>query len=165
MSERQDFGAAMQASIEQARKAGASYIGTEHLLLGVLQQEEADVTRLLAANGVTYQAVYAQYVSIFLTGTHSGLPAPSPPTGQGMPAAQLLQLTPKAAQAVSAIRPTTDGSRRLTELVAALFSTGGISTGLVEAAADAQGLSLEGFSAEIEQQVRALLRGGEPNAR
>jgi ATP-dependent Clp protease ATP-binding subunit ClpC len=48
---------------EEARGLRHNYIGTEHLLLGVLREEEGVGARVLASLGVTLDAVRAEVVS------------------------------------------------------------------------------------------------------
>jgi ATP-dependent Clp protease ATP-binding subunit ClpC len=49
---------------EEARRLRHNYIGTEHLLLGVLREEEGVGARVLASLGVTLDGVRAQVGSI-----------------------------------------------------------------------------------------------------
>jgi ATP-dependent Clp protease ATP-binding subunit ClpC len=43
----------------EAQQLGHDYIGTEHLLLGLLRQSESGVVALLTAGGVTPQQIHA----------------------------------------------------------------------------------------------------------
>lgn len=55
--------AAIALASKEAEKAGATYIGTEHLLLGLLKQEEGIAHRHFIASGMTYgKAEYAMRV-------------------------------------------------------------------------------------------------------
>jgi ATP-dependent Clp protease ATP-binding subunit ClpA len=49
---------------EESRLLGHNYIGTEHLLLGVLRQDDEGVTSTLAAHGITLDTVRADIVQI-----------------------------------------------------------------------------------------------------
>ena len=49
--------AALEGALQVALRLGHNYIGTEHLLLGVLSLSELDVTRRLATLGVTTETV------------------------------------------------------------------------------------------------------------
>jgi hypothetical protein len=53
---------------EQARCLKHDHVGTEHLLLGLLREEEGRAARVLASLGVTYGSVRRQVVSIVGTG-------------------------------------------------------------------------------------------------
>ena len=49
---------------EEARGLGHNYIGTEHILLGLLREGEGVAARVLASRGVTLEGVRAQVVRI-----------------------------------------------------------------------------------------------------
>ncbi len=48
---------------EEARKLGKSYIGTEHLLLGILREKDSFTSRILAGFDITYESVMEQLIS------------------------------------------------------------------------------------------------------
>ncbi len=48
---------------EEARKLGKSYIGTEHLLLGILREKDTFTSRILSGFDVTYESVMEQLIS------------------------------------------------------------------------------------------------------
>ena len=52
-----DARAAVTASRDEARRLGHGYIGTEHLLLGVLEEEEGTGGTALADLGLTMERV------------------------------------------------------------------------------------------------------------
>ena len=55
-----------------AQELGHRYVGTEHLLLGLLAEEESAATRLLSAIGATHDAVRAEILRLL------GDPGPGP---------------------------------------------------------------------------------------
>lgn len=48
---------ALNKSIESARELGHTYIGSEHILLGLISEGEGTAAKIMAAKGVTYEAV------------------------------------------------------------------------------------------------------------
>lgn len=56
---------ALEYSVEEARSMGHSYIGTEHLLLGLMREKEGVAARALTGLGVTYEDLKKQ-TSFFL---------------------------------------------------------------------------------------------------
>jgi ATP-dependent Clp protease ATP-binding subunit ClpC len=54
---------------DEARTLKHDYIGTEHLLLGLLREEEGLAARVLGALGITQEAARAQVAGIVGTGT------------------------------------------------------------------------------------------------
>ncbi len=52
----------LNAALEIAGKLGHPYVGTEHLLLAILSDEDSDACRLLNENGVTFDAVREELV-------------------------------------------------------------------------------------------------------
>ncbi|HEX5448579.1 MAG TPA: Clp protease N-terminal domain-containing protein [Gaiellaceae bacterium] len=70
---------------EEARALDHDYIGTEHLLLGLLREGEGIAARVLAANGVTLEPVRERTISVAGPGRHSpeGM-IPLTPRSQGV---------------------------------------------------------------------------------
>ena len=70
-----------EGAIEQARLAafglGHSYVGTEHLLLGILRQPDCGGARALAAAGLSVNDIYTDILAVF--GTGSFKPRSQPP--------------------------------------------------------------------------------------
>lgn len=66
---RYHFTSQAQLALSNAKKIAKScqnsYIGTEHLLLGILDVENAKLKRLLLEYHVTYQSLYEEVVSLF----------------------------------------------------------------------------------------------------
>jgi ATP-dependent Clp protease ATP-binding subunit ClpA len=54
----------IERSIEQARDLNHNYVGTEHLLLGLLQEEEGPIFSLLEAQKISFAAVQRQVVAL-----------------------------------------------------------------------------------------------------
>lgn len=51
---------ALAMAQESAKELGHNYVGTEHLLLGLLQEEDSPASRMLAQSGVEYSAALRQ---------------------------------------------------------------------------------------------------------
>ena len=49
--------AALNAAAESASKLGHTYIGSEHILMGLLYKGTSSAANLLAAKGITYEKV------------------------------------------------------------------------------------------------------------
>ncbi len=49
---------AIDMSTEVAKELGHGYVGTEHLLLGLLKEGEGVAAKTLVSQNITYQAVY-----------------------------------------------------------------------------------------------------------
>lgn len=62
----------IEFTIEEARSMGHNYIGTEHLLLGLIREGEGTAAKVLSAMGVSHQTVREEILR--LTGT-------TPPNG------------------------------------------------------------------------------------
>ena len=58
-------------ALECARELGHTYIGSEHLLLGLLGEDDSAASRLLYARGADYDRVFA------VAAEASGIGAPS----------------------------------------------------------------------------------------
>lgn len=50
--------AAINLSKDAAKELGHGYVGTEHLLLGLLKEGEGVAAKTLAGQDITYEAVY-----------------------------------------------------------------------------------------------------------
>jgi ATP-dependent Clp protease ATP-binding subunit ClpC len=65
---------------EESRLLGHGYIGTEHLLLGVLRQEDEQVIPVLEADGVTLESARTAVVETIGRGNeHGSRQIPFPP--------------------------------------------------------------------------------------
>ena len=62
---------------EESRMLGHNFIGTEHLVLGLIQEEEGVAARVLASKGITLQAARRQVQN--RVGPSTGPPGGSPP--------------------------------------------------------------------------------------
>ncbi len=73
---------AISASQKYASEMGHSYVGSEHLLLGLLSKSDSIASKLLISNGVTFELVKKAIVEASGTGdTQSGIsPEPTPRT-------------------------------------------------------------------------------------
>ncbi|MEZ4411945.1 MAG: ATP-dependent Clp protease ATP-binding subunit [Gemmatimonadales bacterium] len=76
----------LELAMVEARELNHSYVGTEHLLLGLLREEKGIAAQVLADAGVNLEQSRAETLRIL----GSDLPAPSSaaPTGQPQPAAK-----------------------------------------------------------------------------
>lgn len=66
---------AMEAAVREARRRGHGFLGTEHLLLGMLAEPDAVATRVLTGLGIT-DTVRAKLVAVF---GEPGYPSQGPP--------------------------------------------------------------------------------------
>jgi hypothetical protein len=78
--------AAVSAAHDQARALGHNYVGTEHLLVGLLTQHEGHGVRALASLGITVDAVLAQTRDIVGVGC--------------APSSESVPITPRAKRAI-----------------------------------------------------------------
>src|SRR5438477_13084001 len=90
--------------MSEARELNHAYVGTEHLLLGVLREEKGIGAQVLTAAGVTLQQARAETMRL------RGTEMPSAPT-------RLLRYTPAAGAALDwagegAVGPTGDAAGR-----------------------------------------------------
>ena len=163
--------AALAAAAAVARAAGHPFLGTEHLLLGILQQRDTASSALFAAYGLSYDAVYDQWAAMFLPGAAGGQTAPGiarpqlrlveTPQLAGDPPVQPVAdeqqvFTPKAAQALAAAADGARGVLRLPAVLLALLGAGGICTPLLVRALEVQGRSRDALVA-LERELRTLL--------
>ncbi|MBW3614437.1 MAG: hypothetical protein KY439_03895 [Actinobacteria bacterium] len=68
----------LQWSLREGLNLGHNYIGTEHLLLGVLREPEAVIVRLLGDSGLEVEQVRGQVLQL-LIGNPTASPEPSEP--------------------------------------------------------------------------------------
>ena len=68
---------AIEKAASDAARLGHSYIGTEHLLLGILRQPDCGGARALAAAGLSVNDIYTDILAVF--GTGSFKPRSHPP--------------------------------------------------------------------------------------
>ena len=95
---------AIEKAASDAARLGHSYIGTEHLLLGILRQPDCGGARALAAAGLSVNDIYTDILAVF--GTGSFKPRSQPP------------VQPKATVKHSETRVLDQYSRDLTMLAA-----------------------------------------------
>ena len=95
---------AIEKAASDAARLGHSYIGTEHLLLGILRQPDCGGARALAAAGLSVNDIYTDILAVF--GTGSFKPRNQPP------------VQPKATVKHSETRVLDQYSRDLTMLAA-----------------------------------------------
>ncbi|MBI4580217.1 MAG: hypothetical protein HY718_10975 [Planctomycetes bacterium] len=75
----------LEYAIEEARRLDHNYIGTEHLLLGLLREEASVAARVLTGLGVTLDAARQEVSGLLETGVERTPPRPpwQPPPGPG----------------------------------------------------------------------------------
>ena len=95
---------AIEKAASDAARLGHSYIGTEHMLLGILRQPDCGGARALAAAGLSVNDIYTDILAVF--GTGSFKPRSQPP------------VQPKATVKHSETRVLDQYSRDLTLLAA-----------------------------------------------
>jgi len=67
----------IEISFEEARRMGHNYVGTEHLLLGLLIEDEGIAAHVLEDLGATLEKVRAELERLLPAGTEE--PGPEPP--------------------------------------------------------------------------------------
>jgi uncharacterized protein (TIGR03435 family) len=67
---------ALQYAAEEADRLLHKYVGTEHLLLGLLREERSVAAEVLAARGVTIEAVREAIVELLISGEQPEPPGP-----------------------------------------------------------------------------------------
>jgi ATP-dependent Clp protease ATP-binding subunit ClpA len=104
----------IEKSFEEARRLGHNYVGTEHMLLGLLIEGEGIAAHVLIDLGATLDKVRAEVERIGNDPAHGMTVAP-PPTGRGLAAEaiQLLHLTDELAHAERATEIGIDHIRRV----------------------------------------------------
>lgn len=70
----------LELAVEEARGLGHNYVGTEHLLLGLIKEGEGIGARLLQANNISTESIYADVIEAVGQGGHSGPGGGSAPT-------------------------------------------------------------------------------------
>ena len=82
---------ALNRSLTLARALGHTYIGTEHLLLGLLQDRDCVAGRILSRRGITYERTHALLLSLVGSGipTHIGPDDLTPRAGSAIEQAAL----------------------------------------------------------------------------
>jgi ATP-dependent Clp protease ATP-binding subunit ClpC len=73
----------LELANEEARRQGVNYIGTEHLLLGLIMEGEGIAARVLANLNVNPEKIWKQVVQL-LGGESDEVIMPSPNSGQGV---------------------------------------------------------------------------------
>jgi len=66
----------LELAVEEARELEHNYIGTEHLLLGLLREGEGVAARLLQSNNISLEAVRSATLSALGPGAGGGQPGP-----------------------------------------------------------------------------------------
>jgi ATP-dependent Clp protease ATP-binding subunit ClpC len=94
----------IELSIDEARRLNHHYIGTEHLLLGLVREGEGIAAGVLESLGVSLDKVRAQVIHVLSEGsTHSSAPpGSSPPTFSTVQTFSLVQVRVDLTQAASA---------------------------------------------------------------
>lgn len=69
MAQREDTRRAIQFSIDEARKLGHKYVGTEHLLLGVLREGNNIPAQVLTENGVRIERIREEVLTLLRSST------------------------------------------------------------------------------------------------
>ena len=81
MKNNEKFTEKAEGAIEQARLAafglGHSYVGTEHLLLGILRQPDCGGVRAIVGAGLEPNDIYTDIMSVFGTGSFKSRPQQS----------------------------------------------------------------------------------------
>ncbi len=72
----------VELAIMCANQLGHSFIGTEHLLMGLLREPDCAATRLIASTGADINKIYTDIVDIFRSSDYRSQPTPTAPTGR-----------------------------------------------------------------------------------
>src|SRR5215212_2176544 len=81
----------LELAMSQARELNHSYVGTEHLLLGLLREEKGIAAQVLVASGLTLDAARAE--ALRLLGTERAEKPRVPPTGSEAPLRAVASVT------------------------------------------------------------------------
>ncbi|MBQ9857658.1 MAG: ATP-dependent Clp protease ATP-binding subunit ClpC, partial [Oscillospiraceae bacterium] len=58
-------GRVVELAVSEARRLGHSYIGTEHLLMGILREQSSAAARLIVSTGADLNKLYTDVLNIF----------------------------------------------------------------------------------------------------
>lgn len=72
----------VELAILCANQLGHSFIGTEHLLMGLLREPDCAATRLIASTGADINKIYTDIVDIFRSSDYHAQPSPAAPAGR-----------------------------------------------------------------------------------
>lgn len=72
----------VELAIMCANQLGHSFIGTEHLLMGLLRDPDCAATRLISSTGADINKIYTDIVDIFRSSDYRSQPTPAAPTGR-----------------------------------------------------------------------------------
>ena len=67
----------IELSIIDANRLGHNYIGTEHLLMGILREPECAGARLISSTGIDLNKIYSDIVNVFRSADYRPTPAPA----------------------------------------------------------------------------------------
>ncbi|MBP8640869.1 MAG: ATP-dependent Clp protease ATP-binding subunit [Oscillospiraceae bacterium] len=70
----------IELSIIDANRLGHSYIGTEHLLMGILREPECAGARLISSTGMDLNKIYSDIVNVFRSADYRPAPATTAPS-------------------------------------------------------------------------------------
>ena len=73
----------LEYAVEEAQHMGHSYVGTEHLLLGLIREEEGVAARVLENLGLRLDVVREEVLNLLGEGQTPRVGQPQPPSGQG----------------------------------------------------------------------------------
>jgi DNA-binding transcriptional regulator YhcF (GntR family) len=87
----------LEFALAEARELNHSYVGTEHLLLGLMREERGIAAQVLTGAGLTLEAARALVLRQFLSLEEAGSPPVAPASGEtGTDAVWYLELDDKA---------------------------------------------------------------------
>jgi ATP-dependent Clp protease ATP-binding subunit ClpC len=72
----------LELAVEEAQSMGHTYVGTEHLLLGLLREEEGIAARVMENLGVRINDVREEVINLMGEGTEAGQHGPAPSRGK-----------------------------------------------------------------------------------
>ncbi|MGI8552715.1 MAG: Clp protease N-terminal domain-containing protein [Dehalococcoidia bacterium] len=165
-----EWQATLQAAVDEARRSGQRFVGTEHLLLGLLRQNDNVSVRLAGEYGITYEAVHRVYASVFLgpTGDDPSRPGSPPfmvalsvfPIGSPLrpiSAEETPQFAPRTRNVVQVAEALAEDSVALAHLLLSLLSDReGVGAGLLRQMIYDQGLPRDTL-VQLERALEALI--------
>src|SRR4030043_365419 len=104
----------IELAIDEARQMGHNYIGTEHLLLGLLREGEGVASSVLDSFGITLERARAETAHILTQGTPK---ARAPRTGSRTPALDQLGIDLTAAARAGKLDPVIGRHKEIERLI------------------------------------------------
>src|SRR5438128_2048606 len=75
----------IEYAIAEARSLKHNYVGSEHLLLGLIREEEGVAIHVLQYLGLTYEAIRAEIINVLGVSTGLAVRSPTDPAAPALP--------------------------------------------------------------------------------